>query len=99
MRKLIMLGLIGAAVVTVANTYTASADTPTYEDAIPAHAKLAQIQAILDDEDSDDLQDNEDLQDDLMDPDGGGDIEDDLENNLESQDDQEPSSPEETTPP
>ena len=84
MRKLIMLGLIGAAVITVANTYTASADAPTYEDAIPAHAKLAQIQAILDDEDDDDLQDNEDLQDeddlgdDLMDPDGGGDI-DDLE--------------------
>jgi hypothetical protein len=85
MRKLIMLGLIGAAVITVANTYTASADTPTYEDAIPSHAKLAQIQAILDDEDNDDLQDTEDLQDeddlqdDLMDPDGGGDIDEDLE--------------------
>jgi hypothetical protein len=85
MRTLIMLGLIGAAVITVANTYPASADTPRYEDAVPAHIKLAQIQAILDDEDDDDLQDNEDLQDeddlhdDLMDPDGGDDIDEDLE--------------------
>jgi hypothetical protein len=85
MRKLIMLWLIGAAILTVTNTYTASADTPTYEDTPPAHVKLAQIQAILDDEEDDDLQDNEDfqdeddLQDDLMDPNGGGDIDEDLE--------------------
>ena len=85
MRKLIMLGLVGAAVLTVANTYTASTDTPTYEDSLPAHVKLAQIQAVLDDEDEDDLQDSEglqdddDFQDDLLDPDGGGDIDEDLE--------------------
>jgi hypothetical protein len=100
MRKLIMLGLIGAAVITVGNTYAASTGTPTYEDPIPAHARLAQIQAILDDEDSDDpqddedFQDDEDLQDDLMDPDGGGDIEDDPDD----QDDSAHSSGDGTTP-
>jgi len=82
MRKLIMLGLIGVAVITVGNTNAAGTATPTYEDVIPAHARLAQIQAILDDEDSDDpqddedIQDDEDLQDELMDPGNGGDLED-----------------------
>ena len=99
MRKLIMLGLIGAAVITVGNTYAASTGTPTYEDPTPAHARLAQIQAILDDEDSDDpqddedFQDDEDLQEDQDDPEGEGDAQDE-----EDECDQEDASRQWTTP-
>jgi hypothetical protein len=62
MRNLIMLGLIGAAAITVANTFSppTRTDTSMYENELPADAKLAQIQAILEDENSeDDLEDQD----------------------------------------
>jgi hypothetical protein len=76
MRKLLLLFLIGATSVT-ANISVATTNNPsTYENAVSPQAKLAELQAILDAEDDDDLGD------DLIDPDEGAiqDDEDDQEN-------------------
>jgi hypothetical protein len=90
MPKLLLLFLIGATSV-IANISVASTDnTTTYENAVSPQAKLAELQAILDAEDNDDLDDDlidpnegdDDLDDGLIDPDEGDiqDDEDDQEN-------------------
>ena len=59
MQKLLMIWLVGVAAVTLASPYTASAAKVSDENVIGAQAKLAEIQAILDDEDDEELQDNQ----------------------------------------
>jgi hypothetical protein len=93
MAKLIMVWLFGAAVFALGNVYAASPERPTDEDAIGTRAEITLIQAILDDEDDEDLQDNEDLQEEQDDLEGGGDAQDE-----EDEDDQEGSSRQWTTP-
>jgi len=77
MHKLIMVWLVGAVIVTLSPLYTASARS-TDEDTSGPQAKIAQIQAILDEED-DWLQDDEDLEGDQGEPESQGDGEDDFE--------------------
>ncbi len=96
MPKLIMVGLIGAAIFTFVNTYTAK---PMNEEVVGAHAKIAELQAILEEEDEDlqddeDLQEDQDLQGDEQEFDDHGGLQDDLD----EQDDQEGPSQEWTTP-
>jgi len=64
MRNLTMLWLIGAAIITAANALSspASTGTSTYEDELSADAKLAQIQAILEKENSEDDLEDQDAQ-------------------------------------
>jgi hypothetical protein len=88
MQKLIMIWLVGAAMFTLSPLHSASAVRPTDEDTVGAQAKIMQLQAILDDEDDEDLQGDE------GDPDSQGDIEDDFED----QDDQEDPSDERGAP-
>jgi hypothetical protein len=59
-----MLWLIGAAIITAASTLPSptSTDTSPYEDELPADAKLAQIQAILEKENSEDDLEDQDAQ-------------------------------------
>ena len=88
MQKLIMIWLVGAAMFTLSPLHSASTATSTDEDTVGAQAKITQLQAILDDEDDEDLQGDE------GDPDSQGDVED----NFEDQDDQEDLSDEWGTP-
>jgi hypothetical protein len=98
MRKLLMLFLIGATSVIANISVATTNNAPTYENAVSPQAKLAELQAILDAEDDDDLDDDlidpnegdDDLDDDLLDPDEG-DIQDD-------EDDQENATRGDTTP-
>jgi hypothetical protein len=75
MHKLIVVWLMGAAVLALAPLDTGHA-RPADEQAVGANARIAQIQAILDDEDEG-LLDDEDLNDDQDEPDGQSDAEDD----------------------
>ena len=77
MQKLIMFWLVGAAVLTLSPLSTARTQ-PTDEDAMEAQAKIAQIQAILNEE-NEGLSDDEPFESDQEDPEGRGDSEDDLE--------------------
>ena len=83
MQKLLIAGLVGAAVFTLANIYTVSATQSADDAPVEAHAKIALVQAILEEE-NEDRQDPEDLQED-EDPEG----EDDVEGDLGDEDDQE----------
>jgi hypothetical protein len=84
MHKLIMLWLIGAAVLTLSPSYPASAQ-PTDEDVMGPQARIAQIQAILDEEDEG-LADDDDLDSDQQEPDSQGDTEDDFEDQDDPED-------------
>jgi hypothetical protein len=77
MQKLIMIWLVAAVGFALSTPYTTSAANPTDEDGIGAQAKIAQLQAILDEE-NEGLQDDEDLEEDQEDPESQGDIEDDF---------------------
>jgi len=77
MQKLIMLWLVGAAVLTLSPLATARVQ-PADEDTSGARAKLAQIQAILDEED-DELADDEEFESEREDLESRGDSEDDLD--------------------
>jgi hypothetical protein len=90
MQKLLIAGLVGAAVFTLANIYTVSAPQPTDENPVEAHAKIALVQAILEEE-NEDRQDPEDLQEDES-PENDEDVQGDL------QDDEEDLPKEGTTP-
>lgn len=83
MQKLIMLWLVGAAVLALLPLDNAGA-RPTDEDAMGAEARMAQLQAILDEEDEG-LADDGEFEGAPEDPEDQGDSEDDLED----QDDQE----------
>jgi hypothetical protein len=92
MPKLLIAGLVGAAVFTFANLYTTSASQLADDAPVEAQAKIALAQAILDEE-NEDRQDPEDLQED-EDPED----EEDVQGDLEDEDDQEDPSEEATTP-
>ncbi|GEO18410.1 hypothetical protein [Microvirga aerophila] len=92
MPKLLIAGLVGAAVFTFANLYTASAPQPADESPVEAQAKIALVQAILDEE-NEDRQDPEGLQED-EDPED----EEDVHGDLGDEDDQEDPPEEATTP-
>ena len=77
MHKLIMVWLAGAAVLTLSLLDAGSAQSRD-EDTIEARARIAQIQAILDEEDEG-LADDEEFDDEQGEPESQGDIEDDLE--------------------
>jgi hypothetical protein len=76
MQKLIMFWLVGAAVLTLSPLSTARTQ-PTDEDAMEAQAKIAQIQAILNEE-NEGISDDEPFESD-QDPESQGNSEDDLE--------------------
>jgi hypothetical protein len=90
MPKLLIAGLAGAALFTLAKFYTMSAPQPADENPVEAQAKIALVQAILEEE-NEDRQDPEDLQED-EDPEDEDDVPGDLE------DDQEDPPEEGTTP-
>jgi ATP-dependent exoDNAse (exonuclease V) alpha subunit len=71
MHKLILVWLMGAAVLALAPLDTGHA-RPADEQAVGADARIAQIQAVLDDEDEGLLDDDEQDE-----PEGQGDVEDD----------------------
>jgi hypothetical protein len=77
MHKLIMVWLMGAAVLAL-SPFDAAPAQARDEDASEAQAKVAQIQAILDEE-NEGLLDDDDLESDQGEPDSQGEIEDDLE--------------------
>jgi hypothetical protein len=83
MQKLLMVWLVGAVVLTLSPSYSASAQ-PTDENAIGARAKIAQLQALLDEEDEA-LQDD-DLEGDQEDLDDQRDSEDDFEDQDDPED-------------
>jgi hypothetical protein len=92
MPKLLIAGLVGAAVFTLANLYTAGARQPADDAPVEAQARIALVQAILDEE-NEERRDSEDLQED-EDPEDAEDVQGDLED----EDDQEDPSDEGTTP-
>jgi hypothetical protein len=92
MPKLLIGGLVGAAVFTLANLYTTGACQPADDAPVEAQAKTALVQAILDEE-NEERRDSEDLQDGEEPEDG-----DDVQGDLENENDQEDPSDEGTTP-
>jgi hypothetical protein len=92
MQKLLIAGLISAAVFTLANIYMADAPQAADETPVEAQAKIALIQAILDEE-NEDRQDPEDLEED-EDPED----EEDVQGDLQDEDDQDNPPEEGTTP-
>jgi hypothetical protein len=92
MPKLLIAGLVGAAIFTLANLYTVSATQPVDDTPVEAQAKIALVQAILEEE-NEDRQDPEDLQEE-NDPED----EDDVQGDLGDEDDQEDPPEEGATP-